>query len=539
MHATGRETLAMQTFEWTIILLLAAIALASLARRVGAPYPTFLAFGGAALAFVPEAPVWTLDPGLALALFVAPVLLDAAYDTSLRDLRDNWLPVASLAVVAVGITTVAVAVLARWLVPEMSWPVAIALGAIVAPPDAAAATTVIRQVGLPHRITKILEGESLLNDASALLVYRLAVGAALAGSFEIADVAPAFLLAVVGSLIVGPALGWVVVRMLARVEDAPSAIILQFCTTFGLWLLAEHLGLSAILTIVTYAMTVALTAPMRTPARIRVPSYAVWESAVFVLNALAFVLIGLQLRPIFERLDPALRLEYGAFALMVLVTVILVRIAWVMAYNSATRARIARFGFRGRHGMAAPTRAGGMVISWAGMRGIVTLAAAFALPETLPGGAPFPHRDLALLTAFCVVLGTLSLQGLTLRWLIGRIDLTDDDPVGQEVARARAAAYRAALEAIDGDQSEEGQGLRREYQALLARADDDPNGVGLRGLPADPLRQRAIEAARRKAAALRDIGEIGDDAFHILEEELDWAELSSRPAGPSSASRAS
>ena len=520
----------MQTFEWTILLLLGAVALAGLARRVGAPYPTFLAFGGAALAFIPQAPNWTLDPGLALALFVAPVLLDAAYDTSLRDLRDNWLPVASLVVIAVAITTLAVAVVARWLVPQMSWPVAIALGAIVAPPDAAAATTIIRQVGLPHRIVKILEGESLLNDATALLIYRLAVAAAVAGSFEVADVAPTFLVAVVGSLVVGPALGWVLVRLLSYVEDAPSAIILQFCTTFGLWILAEHLGLSAILTIVTYAVTVALTAPIRTPARIRVPSYAVWESAVFVLNALAFVLIGLQLRPIFERLDPALRLEYGLFALLVLATVILIRIAWVMAHNFAIRAKIARFGFRERHGMAAPTFEGGLVISWAGMRGIVTLAAAFALPETLTDASPFPYRDLIVLTAFCVVLGTLSLQGLTLRWLIASLKLTDDDPVGQEVARARVAAYRAALEAIDGDQSEEGRGLRREYLALLARADADPNGVGVRGLPGDPLRRRAIEAARRRAADLRDQGDIGDDAFHIVEEELDWAELSSQPA---------
>ena len=167
----------METFEWIIGLLLGALVLGALARRLKVPYPTFLALGGAALAFLPAAPEWTLEPDLALALFVAPVLLDAAYDTSLRDLRDNWLAVTTLVVVAVAITTAAVAVVAHWLVPAMPWAAAIALGAIVAPPDAAAATAILRQVRIPHRLLKILEGESLLNDASALLIYRVAVGA--------------------------------------------------------------------------------------------------------------------------------------------------------------------------------------------------------------------------------------------------------------------------------------------------------------------------------------------------------------------------
>ena len=171
----------MATFEWIIVLMLGAALLATLARRLGAPYPTFLAFGGALLAFVPRAPNWTLDPELALTLFVAPVLLDAAYDTSLRDLRANWRPVTGLVIAAVGTTVVAVALVARWLVPGMSWPVAIALGAIVAPPDAAAATAVMRQVKLPHKLLKIIEGESLLNDASALLIYRLAIMTVMAG----------------------------------------------------------------------------------------------------------------------------------------------------------------------------------------------------------------------------------------------------------------------------------------------------------------------------------------------------------------------
>lgn len=177
----------METFEWIVVLLIAAASLAELARRFGMPYPTLLALGGACLAFLPASPRWTLDPELALVLFVAPVLLDAAYDTSVRDLRANWRPIAGLVVAAVGTTVVCVALVCRWLVPHMPWAIAVALGAIVAPPDAAAATAVMRQVGLPHRLLTILEGESLLNDASAFFVYRLALMAAITGTLGIGD----------------------------------------------------------------------------------------------------------------------------------------------------------------------------------------------------------------------------------------------------------------------------------------------------------------------------------------------------------------
>src|SRR5882762_8587075 len=239
----------MRELEQLLVLFVAAVILAAAARRVGAPYPVFLALGGALLAFLPGAPSFTVPPDLALALFVAPVLLDAAYDASLRDLRDNWAPVTGLAVFAVVITTAAVAVVVHTLIPTMPWAAAIVLGAVVAPPDAVAATAVLRQLRPPHRLLTILEGESLLNDASALLIYRLAVGAAATG-FSIGAVAPAFLLAVVGSALVGPALGWLALRLLARIQHVPTSIILQFVTTFGVWMLAEHAGLSGVLTTV-------------------------------------------------------------------------------------------------------------------------------------------------------------------------------------------------------------------------------------------------------------------------------------------------
>jgi Na+/H+ antiporter len=511
------------TFEWLIGLLLAAVLLSALARRIQVPYPTFLAIGGMLLAFVPSGPSWTLEPDLALALFVAPVLMDAAFDTSPRDLRDNWLPVSTLVFVAVGLTTAAVAVLAHWLLPDIPWAAAIALGAIVAPPDAAAATAVLRQVKLPYRILKILEGESLLNDASALLIYRVAVGAAAVQHFRWSEFAPAIALALAGSLVAGYLFARISMQLTRRIADAPSAIIVQFAGTFTVWIVAEHIGLSGILTIVAYAVTIARTAPARTPARLRVPSYAVWETGVFVLNVLAFMLIGMQLRPIWERLDDPVRVKYCLVAVAVLGAVILTRIAWVMSYNTVLRFIIARRGFHPRRPMAAPSLQGGIVVSWCGMRGIVTLAAAFALPEG------FPYRDLMLLTAFAVVLGSLVIQGLTLRPLISALRLKDDNPVAAEVARARAVAYGAALDEIDGDPSEEAEILRLEYRALLLRAEGDPDGgVSSGELPADPLRRRAIGAARRSILALRQSEDIGDDAFHQLEEELDWAELSAQ-----------
>jgi CPA1 family monovalent cation:H+ antiporter len=507
------------TFEWIIGLLVGAVLLSALARRIGVPYPTFLAVGGTLLAFLPVAPTWTLEPDLALALFVAPVLLDAAYDTSLRDLRDNWLPVSTLVFAAVGVTTACVAVVVHWLVPDVPWSAAIALGAIVAPPDAAAAVAVLRQVKLPYRILKILEGESLLNDASALLIYRIAVGIAVTRHFSPESFAPTIALALVGSLATGYVFARLSMPLMARITDAPSAIIVQFSTTFFVWIVAEHLGLSGILTIVAYAITVARTAPARTPARLRVPSYAVWETTVFLLNVLAFVLIGMQLRPIWERMGYSTRFEYTLVAAAVLATVILSRIVWVMSYNTVMRLKIARYGHHpGRLGK--PTVQGGLIVSWCGMRGIVTLAAAFALPTE------FPHRDLMLLTAFAVVLGTLVIQGLTLKPLIAALSLKDDNLVDGEVSQARAIAYRAALDEINSDPSEEAEVLRLEYSAVLLRAESDPDGNVASELPADPMRRRAIGAARRSLLMLRETGVIGDDAFHRLEEELDWAELS-------------
>lgn len=507
----------MRELELLLGLFVAAVILAAAARRVGAPYPVFLALGGALLAFLPGAPAFSVPPNLALALFVAPVLLDAAYDASLRDLRDNWAPVTGLVVFAVSFTTTAVALIAHALLPAMPWAAAIALGAVVAPPDAVAATAVLRPLRPPHRLLTILEGESLLNDASALLIYRLAVGAVAAHGFSLAAVAPTFLLAVAGSVVAGPVLGWLVLRLIERVQHVPTAIILQFVSTFSVWLLADRVGLSGVLTMVCYAITLARTAPERMPARTRIPTYAVWETVVFALNILAFIFIGLQIRPILEGLAAADRGRYFAVSSAVLLTVIVVRLAWHMPFNAVVRWQNRRFGFHPpRPMLLRPTLGGGLIISWAGMRGIVSLAAALALP------AAFPYRDLIVLTAFAVVLGTLVIQGLTLKALLRALGLQDDDPVGRELRAARERALRAGLEPLAGDRSPVAEFVRQELTACLA---DERPGANPGDAARDELLRGALQAARQAVLAMRAKDEIGDDAFHQVEEELDWLEM--------------
>ena len=514
----------MRELEEVLAIFVAAMLLAAAARRVGAPYPVFLAIGGALLGFIPGAPSPTLPPELVLALFVAPVLIDAAYDASLRDLRDNWAPLVGLVVFAVGLTTAAVAAVAHAMVPALPWAAAIALGAIVAPPDAVAATAVLRSLRPPQRILTILEGESLLNDASALLIYRVAVGAATASGFSMVAVAPTFLLAVLGSLVAGPALGWVLQRVLERVQHIPTSIILQFVGTITVWVVAERAGLSGVLTTVCFAMTLARIAPARMPARIRIPTNAVWATVIFALNIFAFIFIGLQIRPILMELPSPVLREYLLVAAAVLVTVIVVRIAWHMGFNTVLRWRDRRFGFRPPRPMLRPTAGSGLVISWAGMRGIVTLAAALALP------VGFPSRDLIVLTAFCVVLGTLVIQGLTLKLLLRALNLQGGDPVADEVQVARERVLAAALaqlpNKVPNEASPAVDQVRKDLKLHLrsiARTDNEP---GSWSFGYDAMYQGAIRAARSSLLAMRDSGDIGDDAFHTLENDLDWMEAS-------------
>ncbi|ESW89977.1 cation:proton antiporter [Mesorhizobium sp. C280B] len=509
----------MALFELTLVLLLIAVALTALSRRLQIPYPSLLALAGAGIAFLPFAPTIEIDPELALALFIAPVLLDAAYDTSLRDLNRYKVSLILLALGAVIFTTVTVA-LVGWTMAGLPIAAAIALGAIVAPPDAVAAAAVLGQFKVPHRITAILEGESLLNDATALLIYRMSVSAA-AGSILLSSAVPMILLSTVGSLAAGYVLGRLSLAILGRIDDPASGTVVQFASTFGVWILADRIGLSAIITIVVYAMTIARTSPRRMPARNRVSSYSVWETAVFVLNVLAFVLMGLQARSIVGRLAEQGQSEAFVFALAVLAVVIVSRLVWVLGCGAILRA-LARLGDEDRR-KDAPTLRGGVLIGWCGMRGLVTLAAAFALP------ADFPGRDPIVLAAFTVVLGTLVLQGVSLKPLLLLLNLDLDRTVDREVAQARVAIMQAALDVLSGKTSSAAGAVREQYAAQRAIAENPEDAQA--ATEYDRLRLYAIKSQRDALERLRIDGTIGDEAYHRLEEEIDWSELAASPPG--------
>ncbi|HEY6123821.1 MAG TPA: hypothetical protein VIV63_04160, partial [Steroidobacteraceae bacterium] len=351
------------------------------------------------------------------------------------------------------------------------------------------------------------------------LIYRLAVSAAMGSTFSTSVVAWQAL-AMVGSVAAGFLLAHLYIRVVERVTDVPSAIVMQFVGAFGIWILADEIGLSAIVTVVTFAITAARITPERTPASLRLPSYAVWETVVFVLNVLAFVAIGLQVRPILDALEGDEQTHYLQIAGLVLATVVCVRIAWVLIYNRAAWLKNRFFGAGSWPGEYIPTLAGSTIVGWCGMRGIVTLATAFALPPA------FPYRELILLCAFTVVAGTLVAQGLTLRPLILLLGLKDDGTVEREIHIAQAQLARVAAEIIDKDDSDAAQMLRAEF--AMPTDGEVAEGTETEHSVRNRLRARIIAAQRRDLVRMRRAAEIGDDAFHRIEERLDRTEVNTR-----------
>ena len=513
----------MAVFELTIALLLVGAILTMFAERFGIPYPAMLALAGAAFTFIPGTPTVVLDPQLALALFVAPVLLDAAFDASPRDLKRNLFAVTSLAILAVGVTTVVVALVARHFVPGMSWGAAIVLGAIVAPPDTSAATTILRSLRPPHRLVVILQGESLFNDASALLIYRVAVMATTTGAVSGWTIAPLFLLTCGGGVVVGIILARTYFWLTVRVRDFAVNVILQFIGTFSVWLIADRLGLSSILTVIAYAMTLARMAPTRTDGRRRISSYAVWDVAVFVLNVLAFVMIGLQLRGIESRTPDDGWHMYLVCAAAVSVAVVLTRMLWLFFYATVVRGTLRHFNIA----VSAANWRGFLIVGWCGMRGIVTLAAALALPDGSAATA-FPHRDLIILCAFSVVLTTLVVQGTTLRPLLKWVGLKDDGQVENEIQLARAETSRAALKVLEDQPSRPViEELRRAYEGRVRTSEARMRDKSWQRPDSDlpEIQRRLVAAQRNTLLSLRERWIIGDDAFHAAEEEIDLIEL--------------
>ena len=502
----------MALFESTLVLLVVAIALLQVSRRLAIPYPTILAMAGVGVAALPGAPTIDIEPHLAMALFIAPALLDAAYDFPRSALWRYWIPLVLLAAVAVVVTTAVVA----WA--AVAWAglplyAAIALGAIVSPPDAAAATAMLGRLQLPRATVTVLKGESLLNDAVALLIFGAAVAAVSAGTTITAQL-PHMALAVPGGIVFGIVMGLIQPRIMPRLAGTVGLVVMTFVSTYAVWLVAEHLHLSPILAIVAYGMMAARHGPWLVSARDRMHIYAVWAFAVFLLNVLAFLLLGLQARTIITGFADGELFDALRFALGIFVLVVVVRIVLVMIYNRAIQP-VYRW-----LGRTPPTVAQGIVVSWCGMRGLVTLATALALP------AAFPGRDLIVLSAVAVVQGTLVLQGLTLGPLIRFLRFPPDDSLEREVATARLALFAAAIDKLADNPDPAAVALREKYLTRHALTVD---GLDPHDLAHLRLLRHTLAAERERLAALRSDGHIDDEVFHELEAELDRAEMATAP----------
>ena len=504
----------MSFFESLVALLLLAVVLLQIARRTPIPYPTMLATAGVIVALVPGSPSIVLDGHTALALFIAPVLLDAGFDFPLAAIRRLWRPLIALAVGAVLVTTAVVAWIG-WAFAGLPIAAALALGAIVAPPDAAAATPELQSASHPRRTVQVLTGESLLNDASALLLFGAALAIQSHGGID-GGVATRLSLAVPGGIALGLFFGWCFRFILPWTRGSFGGNLLEFVNTFIAWILAERLGLSAVLCVVAMAMYIANSPKVEITARNRVQSFAVWGVAVFVLNVVAFLLMGMQARQIVAGMSPERLREAAAFAGLVVLGVIVTRMVWVMLYN-----RLAYHFAVLRGGIKPATVPQGVVIGWCGMRGLVTLATAFALP------ADFPERDLIVLAAFAVVLVTLVLQGLTLSPLIHWLGLSVGEDPEVELNRARKALADAALASLAAESGPVADEARHRFEVDRTGLEGNCSVYNER----QRLELAAHAAQRDRLRQLLDEDAIGQEEYEQLQEELDWRDLAIGPDG--------
>jgi CPA1 family monovalent cation:H+ antiporter len=522
--------------EIVLLLLVLVAALTVLARRISVPYPILMTLGGLVVSLVPGAPSVELPPDVIFLIFLPPILFSAAYFTSPHELKANARPIGLLAVGLVLVTTLAVGVVVHTLVPSMGWAAAFAPGAIVSPPDAVSATTIAQRLGLPRRVVTILEGESLVNDATALVALRLAVAAAVFGTFSFPVATFGFVGVSLGGVACGLAVGWAVVQVAKRLSDPPVAVLIMLLAPFAAWIPAELLQVSGVLSVVTAGIVVGRAAPRIMNSDTRVLGSGVWQMVIFVLTGLVFILIGLQLPAILSALRATWTpTQLAILAAAVSLTVIVVRLAWVFPATYLPRMIIP--GLRERDPAPPPEIV--LIIGWAGMRGVVSLAAALAIPLMVesPEPGPFPDRDLLQFLTFAVILVTLVGQGLTLPWLIRRLGVGDDGSEQHDEVHAREAANAAALERLD-ELAIEWPGhlelidqMRARYQHAaehLEHEHSDDEGE----IPPDQemiehatIRQAVIDAQRVAIIDLRDRRVIGDPALRRVERDLDLEEL--------------
>jgi monovalent cation/hydrogen antiporter len=493
-----------------LALLIAVTALTALAPALRVPYPILLVLGGLALGFIPGVPEVSLPPELVLVGVLPPLLYAASFFTSLRDFRANLKPIGLLAIGLVVATMLGVAAVAH-LATGLSWPASFVLGAVVAPTDPIAATAIARRFGVPRRIVTIVEGESLVNDATALVLYGVAVTAVVTGSFSLLEGGLDFVVSVIGGIAVGLAVGWIVALVRIRLDNIPAEIAISLLTGFLAYIPAQALGVSGVLAAVTVGFYLGWRSPELSTPAMRLQAIAVWETLVFLLNALLFTLIGLQLGPILDELRGETTGDLIIDALVVTATVMLVRIVWVFVLGP---------------------RDYPAVIGWMGMRGAVSLAAALALPLETDAAAPFPGRELIIFLAFMVILGTLVGQGLTLPKLIHWLDLEEDRLEAKEDTKARIYAADAALqrleELLDEDwvRPETADRLRGLYNfrrsRFQARFDGEDDGsIERQSTDFQRLRRELLEAERAAIVGLRRQGRISDEVMRRVERDLD------------------
>jgi CPA1 family monovalent cation:H+ antiporter len=500
-----------------------------LVPKLRIPYPILLVLGGLALGFAPGLPEIDLPPDLVLVGVLPPLLYGAAFFTSLRDLRANVRPVGLLSVGLVLLTIVVVAVVAHAIVPGLPWAAAFVLGAVVSPTDPIAATAIMHRLGVPRRIVNIVEGESLVNDGTALVAYRFAVVAAVSGTFSIWEAGFSFVLNVAGGVAVGLGVGWLVRQVRRRLEFPAAEVTISLLTGYFAYIPAELIGVSAVIAAVTAGIYLGWYTPELTTAEVRLMGESAWEIVTFMLNALLFILIGLQLPGILDELDAYATADLLWWGAAVWLTVVLAR--WLWVYPAAWLPR--RLSRRIRERDPMPPKAQLALLSWTGMRGGVSLAAALAIPLTTDAGEAFPARSLILFLTFAVIVGTLVVQGLTLPAVIHLLRLEDDgEETGRELAQARIRAAEAALARLeelteeDWVREDTATRIRGGYTFRQSRFSawldgDDDGTIESRSRDFQRLRRELLAAERAAVHELRRAGAISDDVARRVERDLD------------------
>jgi CPA1 family monovalent cation:H+ antiporter len=527
----------MPDVELILALMVAVAIIATAAHLWRVPYPILLVLGGLLLAVTPGIQSITLAPDLIFLLFLPPLVYIAGFETSPRDIKAQLRPILSLAVGLALASTLFVGVVAHALLPEFGWPVAFALGGILAATDAVAATALMRDIGAPRRVVTLVESESLFNDATALVAYQVALGAAAAASFSFFEADVRIVVAAVGGILIGLAVGWGIVLLRKFINDTPVEITISLLTPFAAYLPAQHLGVSGVLACATCGVLVGWYAPRIMSSETRVRGRAVWDFLVFGLNGLAFILVGLQLSTVLAQRPLRSLGDLIAITAVIAVAVILVRFVWV--FGAAAVEMLRRWLHTRTHSGGAPVQAEQVwrestVVSWAGLRGVVSLAAALALPLDLDG------RNVLLFITFGVILVTLVGQGLTLPLVIRLLRLGGDDTAQRDEVHARTIAAEAAVARID-ELAREWPGhlplidtLRSQYAhraTHLGEAHETQNGTA-RDVDAEQellehrlIRREVIDAERRAVLRLRDRGAINDEAWRAVERDLDLEEL--------------